>query len=80
MFIGQVTSNAPHTASAASVTRHQGIDQAGLCASLDACLLSEEEFALQPGDWKGLCDDPFETEQVCACVNTRVMATLDAAI
>jgi hypothetical protein len=43
----------------------QGVDQAALSSSLDACLLTEEEFALQPAEWKTLCDDPFETAQVC---------------
>ena len=42
----------------------QGVDQAAVCGSLDACLLTDEEFALQPLQWKSLCDDPFETSQV----------------
>jgi hypothetical protein len=42
----------------------QGVNQAAVCSSLDACLLTEEEFALQPSQWKSLCDDPFETSQV----------------
>jgi len=58
----------------------QGIDQGGVCASLDACLVTDEEFALQPGEWKGLCEDPFETAQVmfvfvCMCVFVCVCYT-----
>jgi hypothetical protein len=65
VFIGQVAQ--PHVIArrtSALGNLLQGVDEAAVRASLDACFLTEEEFALQPAEWKGLCDDPFETSQV----------------
>jgi G3E family GTPase len=71
VFIGQVAQ--PHVLArciSALGNLLQGVDEAAVRVSLDACLLTEEEFALQPAEWKGLCDDPFETSQVrCGCLH-----------